>query len=217
MLPESVDDAVRSILDLGLGALIAKLNIENAYRIVPVHPTDRLLLGMSWKGQIYIDTVLPLGLRSAPLIFTAVVDAVQWMLETQGVKHIMHYLDDYLVMGPANSPECQRSLEKTLDCCQWLGVPIAQHKTEGPSTQLVFLGMELNTRDGILRLPGAKLQRLQGEIKSWTGKWSCTKRSLLSLIGQLQHACCVVQPGRTFLRRMIDYPQQPRSFTTTFV
>ena len=146
----SVDDAVRSILDLGLGILIAKLDIESAYRIVPVHPADRLLLGMSWKGQVYIDTVLPFGLRSAPLIFTAVADAVQWILETQGVSHIMHYLDDYLVMDYPDSPECQRSLEKILHCCQRLGVPIAQHKTKGPSTQLVFLGIELNTREGIL-------------------------------------------------------------------
>ena len=91
----SVDDAVRLVLDLGLGTLIAKLDIESAYRIVPVHPVDRLLLGMSWKGQIYIDTVLPFGLKSAPLVFTVVADAVQWILETQGVKHIMHYLDDY--------------------------------------------------------------------------------------------------------------------------
>ena len=106
---------------------------------------------MSWKGQVYIDTVLPFGLRSAPLIFTAVADAVQWILETQGVNHIMHYLDDYLVMGSPDSPECQRSLETILHCCQRLRVPIAQHKTEGPSTQLVFLGIELNTREGILR------------------------------------------------------------------
>ena len=128
----SVDDAVRSILDLGLGTLIAKLDIESAYRIIPVHPADRPLLGMSWKGQTYIDTVLPFGLRSAPLIFTAVADAVQWILEVQGVKHVMHYLDDYLILGPPDSPECQRSLERTLICCRRLGIPIAQHKTEGP-------------------------------------------------------------------------------------
>ena len=73
----SVDDAVRSILGLGPGALIAKLNIESAYRIIPVHPANRLLLGMSWKGQIYIDTVLPFGLSSALRIFTAVADVVQ--------------------------------------------------------------------------------------------------------------------------------------------
>ena len=33
---------------------------------------------------------------------------------------------------------------------------------------------------------------------------SCTKRHLLSLIGNLQHASSVVKSGRTFLRRMID-------------
>ena len=36
---------------------------------------------------------------------------------------------------------------------------------------------------------------------------TCTKRELLSLIGQLQHAYCVVRPGRYFfyfLRRMIN-------------
>ena len=33
---------------------------------------------------------------------------------------------------------------------------------------------------------------------------TCTRKELLSLIGQLQHACCVVKPGRVFLRRMIE-------------
>ena len=68
----------------------------------------------------------------------------------------MHYLDDYLVLGPPDSPKCQRSLERKLNCCQRL-VQIPQHKTEGPLTQLVFLGIELNVRDRILRLPEVKL------------------------------------------------------------
>ena len=72
-------------MDLELGTLIGKFDIESVYRIVPVHPADRLLLGMSWKGQVYIDIVLPFGLRSAPLIFTAVADAVQW-IDRQGVN-----------------------------------------------------------------------------------------------------------------------------------
>ena len=118
-----MDNADRSILDLGPGTLIAKLDIESAYRIILVHPTDGPLLGMSWK------TVLPFGLRSASLIFTAVADAVQWILELQGVKHVMHYLDDYLILGPPDSLECQRSLERTLICCKILAIPIAQRKT----------------------------------------------------------------------------------------
>ena len=41
-------------------------------------------------------------------------------------------------------------------------------------------------------------------IRSWRGRKCCRKWELLSLIGQLQHACRVVRPGRTFLRWMID-------------
>lgn len=96
----SVDNAVQSILDLRPGSLIAKLDIESAYKIILIHLADRPLLGMSWKHQTYINTVLPFGLRSAPLISTAVTDAVKWILKAQGVKHVMHYLDDYLLRGP---------------------------------------------------------------------------------------------------------------------
>ena len=200
----SVDDAVRQILELGPGAMLAKLDIQSAYRIVPLHSADRWLLGMSWNRQTYIDTVLPFGLRSAPIIFTAIADALQWVIESHGVQHIMHYLDDYLLLGPPESLECQRALETTLTYCQNLGVPVADHKTEGPSTLLVFLGIEIDTINRTLRLPREKLCQLQEEIRSWAGRRSCKKKALLSLIGQLQHACCVVQPGRTFLRRMID-------------
>ena len=68
----------------------------------------------------------------------------------------------------------------------------------------MFLGILLDTTNLELRLPDDKLQRLRQLIQVWKGKRSCTKRDLLSLIGQLQHACKVVRPGRTFLRRMIE-------------
>lgn len=42
----SVDDAVWIINKLGRGTLLAKWDIKNAYRMVPVHPADRKLLGM---------------------------------------------------------------------------------------------------------------------------------------------------------------------------
>ena len=65
----SVDKAVQNVLELGTGIELAKFDVESAYRTVPVHPDDRRLLGMQWKGGIYVDTVLPFGLRSAPKIY----------------------------------------------------------------------------------------------------------------------------------------------------
>ena len=199
----SVDAAVRKLVALGPGAEMAKFDVESAYRVVPVHPADRPLFGMMWKGELFVDSSLPFGLRSAPKIFTALADALQWILTEQGIEGL-HYLDDFLVVGRAGSHECGRSLHRALHLCGEVGLPIASHKTEGPGTKLCFLGIELDTEAGIARLPQEKLERLQAEIRRWAGRRSCTKRELLSLIGQLQHACCVVKPGRTFLRRMIQ-------------
>ena len=63
----SVDDAVSVILQKRQGTLLAKLDLESAYRIIPVHPQDRHLLGMQFDGKLYVDVVLPFGLRSALL------------------------------------------------------------------------------------------------------------------------------------------------------
>ena len=69
----TVDDAVTAIQQKGSGAHLAKIDIQSAYHIIPVHPDDRWLVGMSWEGALNIDTVLAFGLRSAPKIFNAVV------------------------------------------------------------------------------------------------------------------------------------------------
>ncbi len=197
----SVDVAVARVMAHGVGTSLAKFDIESAYRIVPVHPDDRPLLGMSWRGRVYVDKVLPFGLRSAPKIFSAVADAMQWIIEQQGVE-MLHYLDDFLVISPSERG-CERALAKALLGCQALGVPTARHKTEGPSTTMTFLGIELDTVAMTLRLPREKVCRLRREIDCWSRRRCCTKRELQSLIGMLQHASCVVRPGRTFLRRLI--------------
>ena len=59
-----VDDAARFILTLGRGTLMAKLDIAQAYRNIPVHADDQHLLGMIWNSQLFIDTVLRLDLDS---------------------------------------------------------------------------------------------------------------------------------------------------------
>ena len=82
----SVDDAAKAVTRVGRGALLAKVDIKNAYRIVEVHPEDRLLLGMQFEGLLYIDSVLPFGLRSAPKIFTAIADALEWIVSKAGVS-----------------------------------------------------------------------------------------------------------------------------------
>ena len=86
--------------------------------------------------------------------------------------------------------------------CQFLNIPLALEKVEGPSTSLEFLGILLDMVRMEARLPDDKLQRIRQEIQSWLDKRSATKRQILSLVGLLQHAAKVVCPGRTFVGRM---------------
>jgi len=51
----SVDNAVAAVQQLGRDAELVKLDIRDAYRIVPVHPADYHLLGIRWEGKTYID------------------------------------------------------------------------------------------------------------------------------------------------------------------
>ena len=47
-----MDDVMETLLDLCPGVELAKLDVKSAYRIVPVHPEGRHLLGMRWRGQM---------------------------------------------------------------------------------------------------------------------------------------------------------------------
>ena len=200
----SVDQVVSAIRQRGRGSLMAKMDIKHAYRNVPVHPKDRLILGMQWKGSSFVDAALPFGLRSAPLLFTAVADAVQFIMEKWGVGWVAHYIDDFITVGSPESTECTENVRLMHSICDQLGLPIELSKDVGPSSILTFLGIELDSNRLELRLPREKLQQLRSNLAAWRGRKAGRKRDLLSLIGSLSHACKVVRAGRSFLRRLID-------------
>ena len=182
---------------------MAKIDIKAAYRIVPVHSQDRRWLEMRWEDATYVDGMLPFGLRSAPKIFTAVADALEWCIARQGVELVYHYLDDFITLGPPDSDICMRNLQCIERECKVLRVPLAPEKREGPSAVMVFLRIEIDSQAGVIRLPEDKLQRLLKLMREWLQRKACTRRELESLIGSLQHACKVIKPGRSFLRQAI--------------
>ena len=65
----TVDHTIRMVANYGPGALNAKFDVEAAYQNIAIHPDERFLLGMKWRGQFYVDLALPNGRRSAPFIF----------------------------------------------------------------------------------------------------------------------------------------------------
>ena len=153
----SVDREAEVVAALPPGALLAKIDIESAYRLFPVHPLDRPLQAVQWGGAIYIDPMLPFGLQSAPKICNALADGLEWYLHWSGVRYIFHYLDDFLVVGPPRSAECADTLASLDRACAQPGIPIAEHKRGGPTPCLTFCGIEVDTVAYQLRLSADKL------------------------------------------------------------
>ena len=204
----SIGDVVAEVLCLGQGTMMAKVDVESAYRIVPVHPGDRHLLGIRWKGDTYVDMALPFGMRSAPKIFNAIADALEWLMKARGISRVSHYLDDFITLGAPGTGECGNNLHEILALCQDLGLPIACEKCEGPSQVLVFLGIEVDMVKLKLRLPKDKLRKLKILVGERKNLKSCKRRELESLWGHLCHTCKVVRPGRHFLRGIFHFLSQ---------
>ncbi|MES9971263.1 MAG: reverse transcriptase domain-containing protein, partial [Candidatus Thiodiazotropha sp.] len=201
----SFDDAVNALLKLGRGALMSKTDIESAFRLIPVHPSDHELLGYKWQSQFYYDCCLPFGCRSSPAIFERFSTAIEWIAKKHlSIPDIIHILDDFFMIGPPASERCLHYLTSFLTFCKKVGIPIKAEKTVYPTTCITFMGLELDSVKMEARLPPDKLSKARELLRKYCNKRKIRLRDLQSIIGYLSFCCNVVPPGRCFLRRLID-------------
>ena len=171
----SVDHVVNLILSLGKGTHLGKVDLKQAYRQIPVHQRDHHLLGIMWDQRVYVDRALPFGLRSAPNIFSAVLDMIAWAFYRLGIQHQVHYLDDFLFLEPPSTRGAASVIDVALRALDYLGFPVSINKIEGPATCITFLGVLIDTDAFELRLPAGRLQRIRSILRVWKAKKSCRR------------------------------------------
>eukprot|EP00079_Xenopus_tropicalis_P012677 XP_002939985.2 PREDICTED: uncharacterized protein LOC100487960 isoform X1 [Xenopus tropicalis] len=199
----SFDEAIRLVKEAGRGALMAKVDVESAFRLLPVHPESLHLLGCHYKGGYYVDRCLPMGCSISCAYFEAFSTFIEWVVRKRaGVSAVIHYLDDFLCVGPGHTMLCAVLLQTVQAVADLFGVPLAPDKTEGPSTCLRFLGIEIDTIKQECRLPLDKIQQLREEVGYAQTAKKVTLRQLQSLLGKLNFACRIIPMGRVFSRNL---------------
>ena len=169
----STDDAISVLNKLGPGCVLSKVDIQSAFKIIPVHPEDHNLLGFKWEGKFYYDRTLPMGCRSSCAIFETFSTAVEWI--AKGIINpggMVHILDDFLIISTSMQTG-QQNLERFQNLCEELGIPLAPDKTAGPSTCLTFAGIELDTCEMSARLPTDKLEKAIKLVSETLTKTNC--------------------------------------------
>ena len=161
----TIDDAVSIAAKLGRGSLLAKIDLKQAFRQCPVRPADWHLLGLVWKGRYYYDKRLPFGLRSSPFLFNTVASALEYICRTQlDNRHIIHYLDDFLIAGPPHSSSCMDTLQGVEALCRELGIQTKDEKRTLPATAITFLGIHIHTVAQTISVPTEKLAAMLQEL-----------------------------------------------------
>ena len=139
-------------------------------------------------------------------IFNQLADSIHWSLQhNHGVRHLLHYLDDFFTAGSPGSVERSNNLQAMLlPLCKNINAPIKTSKIEGPSTQLIFLGIVIDTDNMTAGISPECKQDLLSSLQFIWKKCKCIKYHLLSLVGKLSFACKVVPVGKIFLHCFID-------------
>ncbi|KAF7368055.1 Integrase/recombinase xerD [Mycena sanguinolenta] len=212
---DMIDRAITDILKAGRGSLLVKLDLESAFRHIPVRREDWHLLGFTWENRLYHDVVLGFGCRSAPYIFNLFAEALHWILQRNLPAFIHHYLDDFLKIFAPDIPrhKVQQALEWTLALGEQLGLQFQPLKVCGPATVIEFLGIELDTIALEARLPAEKLSYLKDLLTDWPLRTHATLREIQELTGFLQFASQVIPTACAFLRGLYDFE---KGFATPF-
>lgn len=198
----SFDSVIQMIANLGKGAFIGKRDIKSAFRLLPIFPGDFDLLGFKFQGNYFIDKCLPMGCSISCKVFEEFSTFLQWATKHRSkATTIDHYLDDFIFAG-RDAHSCQELMSVFQGVCDEIGVPIAEDKSEGPTTVMTFLGFEIDTVRMLVRIPNSKSLELQDILHSFAIQRKATLQQILSVIGKLNFFTRAIRPGRAFLRRL---------------
>ena len=131
-----------------------------------------------------------------------VAKLVTQVLRQENFQAIMN-LDDIVVVAP-DLTTATTHYARVRALLSELGLPEAVDKAQAPSTNIRWLGINVDSKNMSLSIPHDKVQEALVEVHHYIAGHSISKRQLQSLIGRLVHVAKCVEPGRIFISRLLQ-------------
>ena len=188
----SVLSMVTRLNILGKGCLMYKRDLKGAFRQFSTDPGDYRFSGLFWKGAIYLDTRLAMGLRSSAYCCQSVTEMVAKIAGKNA--HVLVYLDDF---GGAELPgKAAVSFGHLGNLLEHFGLEEAPEKAVAPTTKMDWLGIVFDSVEWSMEELLDYLPKLL--------KFRRVKRVLLQkVLGSLVWASAVVRAGVVFFNRLL--------------
>jgi hypothetical protein len=208
------------LLIWGKGAKFAKIDLTNAYKLIPVNPEDWKYYGFRWLGMHFYESNTAFGNCTAPADFDPLPDTINSICKTMvhmPAEWVLRQLDDTVFGAPAHMYLAEQYYKKFLDICTNLTIPLAppcpDHvKAFAPSTYGTVLGIEFDSTNLSWKYPLQKWEETLYLLQKVTKQDSCSLQLFQSLHGKLNDFAQMATflKGFRFLqnRQLQQYAQQ---------
>ena len=158
------------------------------------------------KTYYFVDKCLPFGASISCSHFQRFSNAMKHIVQYKTKKSLVNYMDDFF-FAQLIKLLCNGQVKTFLEICQLIRFPVSLEKTFWGTTQLVFLGLLIDTLNQWVCIPVDKVEKAKNLIQV-----VLDKKSKKVTLNQLQKICgflnflgrCVI-PGRAFTRRLYAY------------
>lgn len=184
------------------GCWYYKLDLSSCFLSFPLTKEASDMMAFKFGQDYWKFTSMPFGLASAPRIVSALLDVVSAQLHDEGIR-MTRFLDDFLGIC-ASEQAALACMARTAQVLRDFGLMVNPDKTEGPSQRLEYLGLWLDSVAQTVSVPDDKMREAKDLLRSFAGRSSASRKSILSLIGKLAFIASVLPAARPFLRFLLD-------------
>ncbi len=154
-------ESIRKMLETAEWAI--SLDLSQAYYHILINPAHRKYLRFTVGHQVFQFRALPMGLKSAPRIFTQMTLPVKKWAHTQGL-FMQQYLDDWILSSTDRDSLIVHS-KFLVDLTQSLGFVLNEEKSVlSPTQTLEHLGMDYDFKLHLVGLTQSRRERLLQKI-----------------------------------------------------
>ena len=155
--------AIKRCLQEGKNCVAAKSDFSSAFRHFPINRNFWKFLIMKAKNPkdgkwyYFIDKCMPFGAAISCSHFQRFSNAIAHIFKFRTGKEAVNYLDDFFFVALCHLL-CNCQVEQFLEICKQVNFPVSLEKTYWAASQLVFLGILIDTANQRISIPIEKVQ-----------------------------------------------------------
>ena len=199
----TTDDLVSIVREVDYDAFLYSIDIARAYRNFHSDPLDWPLMGISFAGDLLIDTTLPFGARNSSFYMQKIAEFVACALTRRGAC-VLIYLDD--LVGVAKTLDVATlHFNTACELLEDLGLPLARNKLATPSPSIKWLGIKCHLPTRTLSIPEHKIEEMLNTIHQLSQRSAMSRKEVQQLAGKINFISRVCRPAHLFMSRILSY------------